>query len=332
MWPRARPRFEAKRDRAERGGLERLALRGRPGRRHGGLDPGGKDGTIGPRAVVVLARGHVPAAARGVDLDDVGQGLLPRPPGEAHEVRRHLARAVVAHRVDGIRAQRQERLVLVPEAEGPQPGIDQPFGRRVGLRIVRRARAVVGDAPVRTDVAPVRRDPVDHRLADAHVGDPSPGTLEGRRERPGHRADRGCGEGDVADGARRVARLEQALGLDVDDRRVVLMDRRDQDPLGVRARHRRQLGAPGVVGFVADLAPIDRDEHDRLRQRPAGEHEPDGFEWVDHDPGRRDPAAHAGVPDRDRHVGGERVERPRRGQTIGAIGRHDSSEIQAHPP
>src|SRR5438132_164757 len=62
-----------------------------------------------------------------------------------------------------------ERAPVVPEAEGLEPGIDQPFGLGAGLRVGRRAAAPVLDLAVVTEDAAVRSDFFNLALADADV-------------------------------------------------------------------------------------------------------------------------------------------------------------------
>ncbi len=54
---------------------------------------------------------------------------------------------------------------------------------------------------------------------------------------------------------------EQTLGVQVGHGSIVLMDATEQDPIGGRPRCFGESGSPTVVGVVADLAPVDSDDH-----------------------------------------------------------------------
>ena len=252
---------------------------GSPGLRHGCLEAGREHLAVFRRAVVVLPRGDIAAATRDVDLRHVRQGLLPSPASHAHEVGRDASLAVVAHRMNRVVAQGQEGLFAVPEAQRLEPGVDGPLGGLVGPGVARCAGAVVQDGAVRQDIAAVGGDLVDPRLADADVADAKRRLQEAGTQRPGHALDDQLVEGQVADGSGPVILLEQPLGPQVGDRRVMLVDGRDQDVLGVgpgragqhlASGHRRRCGArtsPPRAG-------------PRAGQRAALQHEPDRLEPI----------------------------------------------------
>ena len=98
-------------------------------------------------------------------------------------------------------------------------------------------------------------------------------------------------------------RVENPLRLRIHDRRVVLMDRADEDVAAIGAGRGGEGVPPQVVCVVPDLAPIDRNEDYGLVEIATGKDEPDRFERVDDLTGRRDPATHARMADRNRHVG-----------------------------
>ena len=102
---------------------------------------------------------------------------------------------------------------------------------------------------------------------------------------------RGLAEADVRDRLRRVERftngggytlqglfvergitvdagqadgVEQALGFEIEDRRVVLVKAADDDALRRGAGGFSKDGAPALVGIVADLAPVHAHDDDGL--------------------------------------------------------------------
>src|SRR5581483_4829296 len=115
-------------DRAEAHLAKRLPLRVLPRGGHRLIDALGEDGAIAGAAVVVLARGDVAAASRGVHLRDPRLVRLPALAGQADEIRGDAAAAVVTHRVRRVTTEGQERFLAVPEAQRLEPGVDGAFG------------------------------------------------------------------------------------------------------------------------------------------------------------------------------------------------------------
>jgi hypothetical protein len=87
-------------------------------------------------------------------------------------------------------------------------------------------------------------------------------SLQAVPQRLGHSRHRLLVETRVAHGTGGVMRLEEPLGVEVDDRGIVLVDRGHQDVPAVGLGDLGQRVAPPIVGLPADLAPIDGDEHD----------------------------------------------------------------------
>ena len=176
-------------DRSERDALERRIAGWRPRLAPSPSRCGPRGRAVVRRAVVVLARGDVAAASRDVDLRHPRQTPLPGPASQPDEVGRDPAPPVVAHRVDRVVAQGQERLVAVPEAQRLEPGVDGPLRGVVGGRVVRGARAVVRRWSRRADITAVRGDLLHPRLADAEMGD-APGRPSEAAAAPRPRAGR----------------------------------------------------------------------------------------------------------------------------------------------
>jgi hypothetical protein len=84
-------------------------------------------------------------------------------------------------------------------------------------------------------------------------------------------------EDRVADAAGRLPLIEQALGREVGDGRIMMVEARDQDAPGFRAGGLGQGLVPAVEGVVADLAPVDRDQDDR---RPAAHYPRKTLDWA----------------------------------------------------
>ena len=213
--------------------------------------------------------------------------------------------------------QGQERLVAVPEAQRLEPGVDGPLGRLASLMARRGGHAIVHDLPVREYIATVRGHLLHLRLADADMGHAQGPLLPACAQCPDDALDDQLVELQVADGTRRPVRLEQPLGRQVGDGRVVLVDRGDQDVLRVGLDEAGEGLSPAVVGIVADLAPIDREQDDGAGQRAPLEHEADRLEPIVDRPHRRDPAPHTGMAERGRHVGGEGCEKVRAEEPVG---------------
>ena len=182
---------------------------------------------------------------------------------------------------------------------------------------MRCAGPVIGDRAVRPGESAIRRDLLDTRPTDAEVRDGPRRPRHGVPEGIGDAGDGELAKRDVADGPGSALLIEDPLRRRVHDRGVVLVDGRHEDALPIRARDRGEAVAPGVVGLATDLAPVDRDQHHGLVERATGQDEADRLEGVDDAAGRRDPATHARMPDRDRHVGRERDQGP---QAVGRFG------------
>ena len=98
-------------------------------------------------------------------------------------------------------------------------------------------------------------------------------------------------------------RLEQALGLDVGKRGIVLMDAMDCHLAGHGMGRPGEGAAPALVGFVAQTAPVDSAQHDRLPH--AQQNDAEGVKGIFDVAHRLDPAATQGMPHRRRDVGGK---------------------------
>ena len=97
----------------------------------------------------------------------------------------------------------------------------------------------------------------------------------------------------------------KSLRFQVDQRRVVLMNRADKDALARRASRLCQCLAPTIVSIVADPTPIDRAQHDRFARTK--QHEPMRKQRVRNDSDRLH--AHSRLqrmPHRRSHVGHKR--------------------------
>src|SRR5205085_11921896 len=114
------------------------------------------DAVLG-RAVVVFARRDVAAASGGVDLQHFRIVRTAALAGQADEIRRHLAAAVVAHRVRRIGAERHQRRVAVPETQGLQEWVDGAFLAGANLRVAAGAHAVVLDLAIFVGVTAIGR-------------------------------------------------------------------------------------------------------------------------------------------------------------------------------
>ena len=202
-------------------------------------------------------------------------------------------------------------------------GASRIAGSRVALM---RSNAGLPSAP---RVAAVRRDLLDLRLAGADVRHAAAADSSSARTRPGHalrrpaRGSRGrrcCPAACRSSSSRWAAR--SAIG------RVVLVERCDQDALGVGAGGLGQRLAPAVVGVVADLAPVDRDQDDRAATACPPRARSRRLERVDDRPRRRDPAAHQGWPSGGVTSAEKGVSRPRAEEPVGranvraALGNH----------
>src|SRR5262249_37389871 len=89
---------------------------------------------------------------------------------QPNEIARDPTLPVVAHRVRGVSAQRQNRVLAVPKAQSLEPGIDRPLRLRMGPWISSRARAAEKDPSIGPQEAPIRCQPFHLGLAPAHVG------------------------------------------------------------------------------------------------------------------------------------------------------------------
>src|SRR5207244_11778337 len=120
---------------------------------------------LGP--LVVFAGSEVAAAAVEVHLEDACVLVLSLLAGQAAEVRTDPAVAVIAHRMASVGVQRRERLVAVPEAEGPQKRVDQALGLVADFRHFGGAvagelyLAIDDDAAVRCDLLNLGRTGTD---------------------------------------------------------------------------------------------------------------------------------------------------------------------------
>jgi hypothetical protein len=262
----------------------------------------GEDVAVLGGAVVVLAGGDVAAASGAVHLEDAGVVGLAAGAGEADEVARHGAVAVGAHGVDGVGMQGGEGLVVVPETEGAQEGVDASLGLGLGVGVAGGAASGEGGRAVGEEVAAVGGDPIDRGAAEADLRHRAGGG-EARLQVVGDAPDRLFVEVGVADAPFRPVGAEQALGFEVDDGGVVLVDAVDEDAIRGGPGGLGQEGPPAAEGVVADLAPIDGD--DDQGAIGAEQHDAAGQEGVEDLGGGLDAAAHAGVAEWDGDVGRE---------------------------
>ncbi len=189
----------------------------------------------------------------------------------------------------------EDRLVAVPETEGLEPGVDKPLGLVTNGGVAGGAHAVERGLAVVEDVAAVGRDLLDPRLSNADVIYPLI-RLQILANRIGHALDGALVEFGIADAALGVPIVEKALGVEVGDGGVVLVQARDKHAAGLGAGGVGQGRSPAVEGGVADLTPVQGHQDDRLAD--ARKHETPREEWVDDLSGRGNAAAHQGVAER----------------------------------
>ena len=185
-----------------------------------------------------------------------------------------------------------------------------PSSAATGDGVGGAAAAIEMDGAVGRRVAAVRGDLLDFGLARADVGERLRG-FERRANGFRDALDGAFVEVEIADRAGEVSLAEDALGGEIGDGGVVLMDGGDHHPLGRRLGGDGEDRFPAIEGFVADFAPVDRDEDDR-RLIAAEEDEAVGFERIGDALGKPE-AAHHAVADGGGDVGGEGGEAEGRG-------------------
>ena len=199
----------------------------------------------------------------------------------------------------GVDRQAGQLLLAVPETEHLEPGVDGPLGLLAELGVACGAGPAELHSPVQHKT-PIGGDILDLGLSHADVADPT-GRLQPLAQHPADALHRLLVELQIADGTFRSCRLQQALGFQIDDRSVVLMDAADHDPLRRRPGSFGQDGTPAVISVIADLAPVHHGQHNRLAR--AKQDQTVNEQGILDAPGRSDAAAHQRMLQRHGHLG-----------------------------
>ena len=163
----------------------------------------------------------------------------------------------------GVGADRGHGRCAIPKTEHLEPGIDQALGQIADGRVARGAVASENRLAVGADHAAIRRHVLDFGLAHAKMRH-ALGRLQPVGQRSRHALDRALMKIGIDDVAVGPGFGQQPFGGQIGQRRIVLVHAGDQHPLGRGAGRLGQDLAPASIGVVANLAPIDRHQHDRL--------------------------------------------------------------------
>ena len=71
-------------------------------------------------------------------------------------------------------------------------------------------------------------------------------------------------KGKVEEFSDQTCAVQQVFGPAIDNRRIVLMETAEQNPRWFGTDGPGDNFPPAFVGFVADLAPVDGDNHNRI--------------------------------------------------------------------
>src|SRR5262249_13129974 len=153
--------------------------------------------------------------------------------------------------VGGVSTHCQDRPFAVPEAEGLQPGVDSALGLGAGPGIAGGTGPAECESPIVVQVAPVRGHLLHLRLSGPNMRDLAR-RLEALAQGPGNGLNRPLVKVEVADLARCLVPVKEALRLEVGDGSVMLVQAGDQDALGGRAGGRGKNSAPAFVSIIAD--------------------------------------------------------------------------------
>lgn len=192
--------------------------------------------------------------------------------------------------------------------------VDESFGEGDEFGVTAGAAAHFADFAGGCDVqAAIAGDFFDAGLAVGDVGD---GTSEGNGDFDGSLGfvEAGTKEFDFDNFESGMLIFDEALSVQTDERRVVLVDALDGDAVESGAGGFGQGGAPGDVGFVENAGPIDSANDDGFVR--AEEDEADGFELVVAIDNGLDPAAAEGMAD-----GGSDVEAEGGDEEVGGFSR-----------
>ena len=198
-----------------------------------------------------------------MNVQRVGNLLLPEKTGDAGEIRVRNTGAIVTLRMTGVVTEHRERLIAVPEADQRDNGVNGPFRLAPQRGVGGRGPAGGTHFAVRPEDPPIGGHLPDWGLPEAQVRD----RLALRQRHANRRRQslqRRPGEGALVGTQRQATLAEQPFSRKVTVRGVMLVDGMDRHALRRRSRGLGQPLLEDVVTLVADPNPVDRTQNDRL--------------------------------------------------------------------